>query len=150
MASRLREGVAPIYLLACLLLGGSGQGIWANMVLQLLGLALIGWAALVTAPAPVPREERQLFWLVLLALTIVLVELIPLPPGVWEHLGPRAMIAEGYRILGMAAPSLPLSVAPYDSISSLLSVIPPLATLAALLRIGCRPLMLALALVAGT
>ena len=150
MASRLREGVAPIYLLTCLLLGGSGQGIWANMVLQLLGLALIGWAALATAPAPAPREERQLFWLVLLGLAIVLVQLIPLPPGIWEHLGPRSVIAEGYRILGMPAPSLPLSVTPYESISSLLSLIPPLAMLAALLRIGCRPLLLVLALVAGT
>jgi len=150
MTSRLREGVAPTYLLACLILGGSGQGIWANMVLQLLGLGLIGWAALVTARAPVPREERQLLWLILLALTIVLVQLIPLPPGIWDHLGPRSVIAEGYRILGMPAPSMPLSVAPYESISSLLSLIPPLAMLAALLRIGCRPLLLVLALVAGT
>src|SRR6185369_4772221 len=150
MASRLREGVAPAYLLACLLLGGSGQGIWANMALQLLGLALIGWAALVTPAAPAPHEERQLFWLILLALTVILVQLIPLPPGIWDHLGPRSVIAEGYRILGMPAPSMPLSVAPYESISSLLSLIPPLAMLAALLRIGCRPLLLVLALVAGT
>ena len=150
MASRLREGVAPTYLLACLLLGGSGQGIWANMALQLVGLALIGWAALVAAPSPVAREERQLLWLVLLALTVVLVQLIPLPPDTWERLGPRSVIAEGYRILGMPAPSMPLSVAPYESISSLLSLIPPLAMLAALLRIGCRPLALVLALVAGT
>src|SRR4029079_4158634 len=92
MASRLREGVAPTYLLACLILGGSGQGIWANMALQLLGLALIGWAALVTAPTPAPREERQMFWLVLLALTVVLAQLIPLPPDIWERLGPRSVI----------------------------------------------------------
>ena len=150
MASRLREGVAPAYLLACLLLGGSGQGIWANMALQLLGLALIGWAALVTPAAPAPHEERQLFWLTLLALTFILVQLIPLPPDIWERLGPRGVIAEGYRILGMPAPSMPLSVAPYETISSLLSLIPPLAMLAALLRIGCRPLALVLALVAGT
>ena len=108
MTSRLREGVAPTYLFACLILGGSGQGIWANMALQLLGLALIGWAALVPAPSPVAREERQLLWLVLLALTVVLVQLIPLPPDTWERLGPRSVIAEGYRILGMPAPSMPL------------------------------------------
>jgi len=150
MASRLREGVAPAYLLACLLLGGSGQGIWANMALQLLGLALIGWAALITPAEPAPREERQLFWLILLALTVILVQLIPLPPDIWERLGPRGVIAEGYRILGMPVPSMPLSVAPYETISSLLSLIPPLAMLAALLRIGCRPLVLVLALVTGT
>jgi O-antigen ligase len=73
-----------------------------------------------------------------------------LPPDIWEHLGQRSVIAEGYRILGMPAPNLPVSVAPYESVSSLLSLIPPLAMLAALLRIGCRPLMLVLALVAGT
>jgi O-antigen ligase len=150
MVRRLREGVAPTYLFACLLLGGSAQGIWANMVLQLVGLALIGWAALVREPEPVPREQRQLFWLVLLALVIVLLQLIPLPPGAWAQLGPRDVIAEGYRILGMRAPSLPLSVSPYETISSLLSVIPPIAMLAALLRLGCRPLILVLALVAGT
>ena len=150
MTSRLREGVAPAYLFTCLLLGGSGQGIWANMALQLVGLALIGWSALVGAPGPAPRGQRQLLWLVLLALAIVLVQLIPLPPDIWERLGPRNVIAEGYRILGMAAPGLPLSVAPYESISSLLSLIPPLAMLVASLRLGCRPSMLVLALVAGT
>ena len=150
MASRLREAVAPAYLLACLLLGGSAQGVWANMLLQLFGLALIGWAALVPSPHPVPREERQLFWLVLLMLVIVLVQLIPLPPSAWAHVGPRGAIADGYRILGMQLPSLPLSVTPYDTISSLLTVIPPLAMIMAVLRLGCRPLLLVLALVAGT
>ena len=150
MASRLREGVAPAYLFACLILGGSGQGVWANMALQLLGLALIAWAALTTDPDKVTGEQRQLLWLILLALAIILVQLIPLPPDMWRQLGPRHVIAEGFGILGMPLPSLPLSVAPYQSISSLLSLIPPLAMLAALLRISCRPLMLVLALVAGT
>ncbi|HEX6660801.1 MAG TPA: O-antigen ligase family protein [Sphingomicrobium sp.] len=150
MASRLREGIAPIYLLACLLLGGSGQGIWANMVLQLVGLALIGWAALLAEPGSPPRGQRHLFWLVLLALIIVLAQLIPLPADIWEQIGPRSVIAEGYRTLGIPSPSIPLSVAPYDSISSFLSLLPPIAMLAALLRLGSRPLMLVIALIAGT
>ena len=45
MSSRFREGLAPAYLLLCLVLGGSAQGIWANMVLQLLGIGVIAWAA---------------------------------------------------------------------------------------------------------
>lgn len=150
MASRLRESAAPLYLLACLFLGGSGQGIWANMLLQLLGLALIAWAALAPGPERMPGEQRQLFILALLALAVVLIQLIPLPPGVWQELGPRKMIAEGYRILGLAAPSQSLSVAPYDSISSLLSFIPALAMVAATLRLGARPLHLVVALVAAT
>ncbi len=150
VSRRLREAIAPAYLLACLLLGGSSQGIWANMVLQLVGLGLIGWAALVSPPDPMPREQRQIFWLVLLALVVVLLQLIPLPAGAWAQLGPRHVIAEGYAVLGIRAPNLPLSVAPYDTISALLCVIPPVAMLAAVLRLGCRPLLLVLALVAGT
>src|SRR5207302_7614479 len=46
VAKRMREAAAPLYLLLCLILGGSAQGIWANMVLQLLGLAMLAWAAL--------------------------------------------------------------------------------------------------------
>jgi hypothetical protein len=28
---RLREAIAPLYLLLCLLLGGSGQGVWNHV-----------------------------------------------------------------------------------------------------------------------
>ena len=41
MDSRLRDAIAPSYLFLCLLLGGSAQGIWANMTLQLVGLAIL-------------------------------------------------------------------------------------------------------------
>jgi O-antigen ligase len=150
MASRVRENVAPAYLLACLLLGGSGQGIWANMLLQLFGLALIAWAALAPAPARMPGDQRQLLILALLSLIVVLIQLIPLPPGLWQQLGPRKMIADGYRVLGLAPTSQSLSVAPYDSISSLLLFIPGLAMLAATLRLGARPLLLVIVLVAAT
>jgi len=150
MASRLRETAAPAYLLACLFLGGSGQGVFANMLLQLLGLALLVWAALAPPAEQLPREQKQLFVIALLALVVVLIQLIPLPPAMWEGLGPRKTIADGYRILGIAAPLQSLSLAPYSSISSLLSLIPALAMLAAILRLGCRPLLLVVALASGT
>ena len=38
MPRTAKSFVAPAYLLACLILGGSAQGVWQNMVLQLLGL----------------------------------------------------------------------------------------------------------------
>ena len=45
MNSRARAMVAPAYLFACLILGGSAQGVWQNMILLLAGLAIIAWAA---------------------------------------------------------------------------------------------------------
>ena len=150
MARRLRDLAAPAYLLACLILGGSAQGIWANMVLQLAGLGLIAWAAVVPAEPQTRPAGKQLLALAVLGLAVIALQLIPLPPSIWQHLGPRHLIAGGYRLLGIALPWQPLSVAPYDSLGSLLSLIPPLAMLIAVLRLGCRPPLLAVALLIGT
>ncbi len=150
MASRLRDAAAPAYLLLCLLLGGSAQGIWANMILQILGLALLAWAALASQIDQPPREARQLFLIVLLGLLVVALQLVPLPPAIWEQFGGRGAIVDGYRVLGLPPPSLPVSTTPYDSAATVLTLIPPLALLAAAVRFGGRPLWLVLALVAGT
>ncbi len=150
MASRLRQAAAPAYLFLCLILGGSSQGIWANMGLRLLGLALIAWAALAPADDHPPGRERSLFVVMLLGLAVIALQLVPLPPELWQSLGARSVIADGYRVLGIAPPWLPLSVAPYDSLATILTLIPPLALLAACLRLGCQPLWLVLSLVAGT
>jgi O-antigen ligase len=121
------------------------------MLLQLLGLVLLAWAALATSEhSSSSRQQRQLFSLVILGLAVVALQLIPLAPGIWESLGSRRMIADGYSVLGMAPAWLPLSVAPYDSLSAVFAVIPALGMLAACLRLGCRPLSLAIALVTGT
>ena len=141
---------APGYLLLCLLLGGSSQGVWVNMVLQLLGLGLIAWSAVKRMDDVAPEEQRRLFLSVLLGLAIITIQLVPLPPSLWEHAGGRTPIAVGYRILGIPAPWLPLSLAPYDTLSCLLALIPGLAMLCAILRFDCQPRLLVAALLGGT
>jgi O-antigen ligase len=151
MASRIRSAVAPLYLLLCLLLGGSAQAIWGNMVLELLGVAILAWAALGSPSEPLSREQSQLFALAIAAVVVVVLQLIPLPPAVWEHLGARHSLADGYRVLGIAVPWLPVSLTPYESAATLLTLIPPIALFAAIARLGPpRPLLLVLALLAGT
>lgn len=149
MARRWSHAAAPLYLCLCLILGGSAQGIFANMILQLLGLGLLAWAAMMPRRDVPSGAERQLYALILLSLALVAIQLVPLPPSIWPHLGGRGVLAEGYQVLGVAIPWLPISVAPYDSLATLLTVIPPLALLALVLRIGARPLWLIAALLAG-
>jgi O-antigen ligase len=70
---------------------------------------------------------------------------------VWPDLGGRAPLAEGYRILGLLVPAAPLSVAPYSSLETLLTVIPAIALFCAIARLRAyRPSWLTLALLAGT
>ena len=150
MADRFRQAVVPIYVFLCLILGGSAQGIWANMVLQLLGLALLACAAFTEADKPSAAPARQLLLLALVALAIVVLQLVPLPPAIWPQLAGRQPIAKGYEALGLALPALPLSLAPYKSLDSLLGIIPALAVFCVVTRLRTyRPGWLAAAVIGG-
>lgn len=149
MDSRVRDAVAPLYLLLCLIVGGSAQGIWANMLLQLLGVGILAWAAVVRSE-PWTRPQIWLGVCIIAGLLVAGLQLVPLPPNVWEHLGGREVFAAGYRVLGIPPPWLPVSLAPYDSAATLLTLIPPLALLAAMWRLGSRPFWLIIALLIGT
>ena len=150
MPSAARSAVTPLYLLACLILGGSAQGIWQNAALQMMGLAIIAWAVIAPPAEPVSTPARRLLLIVAAGMAAVAIQAIPLPPSVWAH-GAREQIAEGYRVLGIPAPWLPIAVSPYGSLSTLLCLIPPLALFIAMVRQHAyRPSWLAAALLAGT
>lgn len=150
MTARIRSGVAPAYLFLCLLLGGSPQGVWGNTALQLLAIAIIAWALLVRRAEPVVRSARQLLAIAALAISIVLLQLVPLPAGIWAQLPGRDFVATGFQLLGIGLPPMPISLAPYDSVATLMALLPPLGMLAAM--IGLRAyssVWLAAALIAG-
>jgi len=147
--SAVKSAVAPAYLLACLLLGGSAQGIWQNMLLQLAGVAIIAWAA-ATGDEPLPKAAQTLLLILVAGLIVIALQLIPLPASLWTT-GLRARVGEGYAILGQAIPPLPISLTPYAGLNTLLGIVPALAVFCAVLRLGAfRASWLAAALLAGT
>lgn len=150
MTDRVRHGIAPAYLFLCLVAGGSVQGIWANMLLQLGGLAIIAWAAMSKGDELTPAA-RGLFLIAIAGLALIALQLVPLPVSLWPQIGARGAVADGYALLRLPVPALPLSLAPYDTLSALLALIPPIAMLCALLRLKAyRPSWLAAALIAGS
>lgn len=136
MTLQPRSLVAPLFLLLCLLLGGSRQGIWANFVLQLLAVAILAWAALTREPAAASRATRSLWILVALALALIVVQLVPLPPAVWTRLPGRDVVVHGFNLLGIDPGWRPISLAPYATLATLQALLLPLAMLAATLRLG--------------
>lgn len=150
MTGASRQAVAPAYLLMCLVLGGSAQGIWSNALLQLSGLAILAWAAGAASDEPLAPPLRTLAWIALFGLAIIALQMIPIPAAAWAKLGGRAGIAADYAILGLRAPASPISVAPYSSIATLLTVIPAIAMFCAIARLRAyRTIWLAIALLAG-
>ncbi|GAA4017731.1 hypothetical protein GCM10022280_16290 [Sphingomonas swuensis] len=147
----LRQSLVPLFVLACLLLGGSPQGVWRNLALQLAAIAMIAWALLSsrrTVPTP---GGRFLLLLSGLWFLLVLLQLVPLPPGLWSALPGRAPVAEAFTLRGQPLPWLPLSLAPAATASILPIMAVPLAILAAMLWLGAyRSRWCVFALMVGT
>ena len=133
--SRAKQAVLPGYVLLCLLLGGSAQGMWGNAFLQLGAIALLAWAALTSQAQAIPRAGRSLLAIVFVVLMLFIVQLVPLPPDLWMELPDRAQFAAGFEILGMQPPWLPISQSPYDTATTAVTLLPPLAVLVAMLRL---------------
>ena len=133
----VRHGIVPAYLLLCLLLGGaSAAGFIANLVLQIVALPLIGWAVwhlLQAGPAP---QLRSAVILLSLLVALALLQLVPLPPALWTHLPGRGPVAQGYALLGLPLPWLPLSLAPQNSLYSLLWLLPAFAIFLSIVALG--------------
>ncbi len=150
MPSLARSAVAPLYLLSCLVLGGSAQGIWQNALLQLAGIAILAWAVAERSDEPLPDTSKPLLFLVAAVVAYVALQAVPLPPAIWAH-GNRIRIADGFALLGRPLPALPISMTPYGSLNAIFGLIPGLAILVAIVRLRAyRPSWLAAALLAGT
>lgn len=151
MRQAIRSAVVPAYVLLCIVLGGSVQGVWGVAALQLLATAIIGWSLLTKDALPLSAAAKALLVIAGLTVVLVVVQLVPLPPAMWTALPGREHIAEGYRLLGQRPPSLPISLTPYDTASTALTLLPPLAVLTGMLVAGAyRASWLAIVILIGT
>lgn len=133
----IRHAIVPTYLLACVLLGGaSAAGFIANFILQIASLPLIGWALWQIMQEPPSPQNRVPLALFAIFVVIALLQLVPLPPALWTMLPGRGAIAEGYRLLGIPLPWLPLTLAPDIAFSSVLWLFPAFAVLLAIIVLG--------------
>lgn len=146
----LRNAAVPAYLLACLLLGGSRQGVWSNAALQLAAVLLLAWAAIAPREERITSASRQLLAFAVAAVVLVVVQLVPLPPDVWGGLPGRNVLEHGFALLGYERPWLPLSLAPYDTLEAAYALLPPLAVIAMIVALRwCKESWIAAAALAG-
>lgn len=149
MPSRTKSAVAPLYLLSCLILGGSAEGIWQNAALELGAAAIIAWAASRRSAEANSREAKLLLLLILAAALLVALASTPWPAP-WFAGGMARWIADN-RLVQRAASDAALPLAPHLSVTSLFLLVPPLAIFCAMtFARAYRASWLVAALLAGT
>jgi len=126
---------AAAFLGACLLLGGaSAAGVAANAFIQLVGLGLI-LALLWSGQLKLGEGARGPLWIGLALLLVGLLSLVPLPGGLGSNSTLRGEVAEAFRLVGMAPPSLSASLARSSTLTSLLHLLPAAAMFLLVLRL---------------
>jgi O-antigen ligase len=133
----IRRLLVPAYLFVCILLGGaSTAGYLPNMLLQLMAVPILCLALLAQRQTPLSGPSRSLLILTLGMIALLLLQLVPLPPSLWSLLPGRERIVQGYELLGAPLPWLPITLAPSRALATTLWILPAIAILLGILRLG--------------
>ena len=122
---RLNFWMCAILLGGCLLFGGGG-GWFGDSLLQMFSLPML---MIATTRLMLKPAALDVPFLVLLAGILILaaIQVIPLPPEIWQHLGGRAELVQQMGILGIHPGWHPLTLSPTATERCLLSVLPAVA-----------------------
>ena len=121
---------ALLLLFAATLFGGASQGnALSLMAVEIASLPLLFVSLYLVLAGAAPR--RATLPLILLAAIVAtpLLQLVPLPPGVWTRLPGRAPVAQVLDVADLGRPWLPFSLAPEQTWRSAMALAPPAAML---------------------
>ncbi len=127
---RLMDMRLSAFLILCLMLGGTSQDIVApKLPLYILSLCVIAWGFIKLEDGDYIEKLKIPFLLLGLLFLTSLLYLIPLPPSIWTALPGRENIVQGFELLSMTPPWLPLSVTAETTLFSMFDFLPPFALL---------------------
>lgn len=129
--SRLGLMLALALLGAAIVLGGGGSPAPVpELALEWLALALGAAWLLMPATRDDWRRVPRSAWLVTgLIVAVPLIQLIPLPPALWQRLPGRDMMIDTLALIGQDQTWRPISMLPEHTLAALFSLLPPLVLL---------------------
>lgn len=128
--------ISAFTLLSCIVLGGGTKGgHLSDAVLELLSIPLLIAALWRILERPKHPELRLALAFCVAVLSVPLIQLVPLPPGLWRHLPGRDSIVAAYELLGRPLSWAPMSMTAQRSFLSLLALLPSLAAFLSLLTL---------------
>lgn len=122
-----RFSLAAALLTIAILFGGGGSPApISELVVQLAALLALGGWFYLPESQPAGKQSDYPLWIGAgIFAAIPLVQLIPLPPGLWHALPGREAELAALDAIGAGSSWRPVSLAPYQTLASALSLIPP-------------------------
>lgn len=132
---RLDRGLAAFLILAMLLGGASRDNALRLAVLELAALPLLGGAAVRLWDQGAWGTHRLALSIAAAVVAVPALQLIPLPPGLWELLPGREQAVLALEVAELERGWTPYSLTPDMTMRSLLALLPPLAVFLAVLAV---------------
>lgn len=152
-----QTAVVLVLTLAALIFGGGGSPApRPELLVQLVAAAAcIAWVLLPatdSAGNPVPASatplDRRLLAMAGLVLAVPALQLVPLPPALWQALPGRELEVQALALVGAANSWMPWTISPARTLASLLAMLPPVVAMLMVSRLdesGRRTCILAIA-----
>lgn len=121
-----RAWLIALFVACAMLLGGGGTpNPLTEVILQLLFVAVVvAWIWLDRNDAEPAAVDRGIVPLIAAILLLPVVQLVPLPPALWQALPGRADALAALELVGAADTWRPISLSPSRTLASLLAMIP--------------------------
>ncbi|MEI5687890.1 O-antigen ligase family protein [Sphingomonas kyungheensis] len=125
----LSLGLFAMFLTVVWIAGGASRAdVMGQAVVRGASWALLAITA-VLAPRPRLGQVKPVMFFVTAAALLTALQLLPLPPSVWEAMPGRAILVEAATASGQTQPWRPWSIVPGATINALASLVIPFATL---------------------
>lgn len=117
-----------LFFAVALAVGGAGAAYpLLEMVVEILGVALLCYFAIAGRDEPLPPDARIPLIFAGAILMLLLLQLVPLPPALWHLLPEREREIGVLKMLGRSGRWMPLSLDPEATRRSMLALVPGLA-----------------------
>lgn len=130
MLNNARQWLTPALVAFVMVFGGGGSPApLPELLVELASLLALG-AWLFSRPVHGPNPSDRPLWIgIVIFVAIPLIQLVPLPPALWHALPGRDGEIAALGLIGQADSWRPISMAPYMTLASTLSLIPPIVIL---------------------
>lgn len=118
-----------VLMIALFFAGGSSRADVSGQVIVRTVAVLVMVAAILFGPRPAFESYRALWLIMAGCIALPALQLIPLPPGIWQVLPGRTFFSQAAVVAGEPQPWRPLSLSPGATLNALGSLLIPLSTL---------------------